>query len=116
MALARCAFIHGRLEGVARLSGSKFLILGVFGLGASQPIEILPRDSRQHGYGASAAFMGLNVVQMTSPGDMNRCYDRVTNQKAAIIYLPDYGLEVGKKASLVVLDAGNPIEAIRLRP
>jgi cytosine deaminase len=29
--------------------------------------------------------------------------------------LEDYGLAVGKRASLVVLDAGNPIEAIRLR-
>lgn len=62
------------------------------------------------------AFMGLHVAQMTSPADMTRCYDMVTNQNAAIMNLEDYGLAVGKKASLVVLDAGNPIEAIRLRP
>jgi cytosine deaminase len=29
--------------------------------------------------------------------------------------LTDYGLEKGKRASLVVLDAGDPVEAIRLR-
>ena len=29
--------------------------------------------------------------------------------------LQDYGLHVGAKASLVVLDAGSPIEALRLR-
>jgi cytosine deaminase len=29
--------------------------------------------------------------------------------------LEDYGLAVGRRASLVVLDAGNPVEAIRLR-
>lgn len=40
----------------------------------------------------------------------------VINQNAAIMNLPDYGLAVGKKASLVVLDAGTPMEAIRLRP
>lgn len=62
------------------------------------------------------AFMGLHVAQMTSPHDMRHCYNMVTNQNAAIMNLTDYGLDVGKKASLVVLDAGNTIEAIRLRP
>lgn len=62
------------------------------------------------------AFMGLHVAQMTSPHDMRYCYDMVTNQNAAIMNLTDYGLKVGKKASLVVLDAGNTVEAIRLRP
>lgn len=62
------------------------------------------------------AFMGLHVAQMTSPADMRRCFDMVTNVNAAIMGLDDYGLAVGKLASLVVLDAGDPIEAIRLRP
>ena len=62
------------------------------------------------------AFMGLHVAQMTSPADMRRCFDMVTAVNAAIMGLDDYGLAVGKLASLVVLDAGNPIEAIRLRP
>ncbi|WP_319529886.1 amidohydrolase family protein [uncultured Cohaesibacter sp.] len=61
------------------------------------------------------AFMGLHVAQMTSPKDMRRCFDMVTKESAAIMGLEDYGLAVGKKASLVILDAGNPIEAIRLR-
>jgi len=61
------------------------------------------------------AFMGLHVAQMTSPDDMRRCYEMVTTQSAAIMGLEEYGLEVGKRADLVVLDAGNPIEAIRLR-
>ncbi|MEQ8306150.1 MAG: amidohydrolase family protein [Hoeflea sp.] len=61
------------------------------------------------------AFMGLHVGQMTSPADMRRCYDMVTTESAAIMGLPDYGLEVGKRADLVVLDAGTPVEAIRLR-
>ncbi|OXS99493.1 cytosine deaminase [Notoacmeibacter marinus] len=62
------------------------------------------------------AFMGLHVAQMTSPGDMRRCFDMVTSESAAIMGLDDLGLEKGRRASLVVLDAGDPIEAIRLRP
>jgi cytosine deaminase len=61
------------------------------------------------------AFMGLHVAQMSSPADMARCYDMVTNVNAAIMGLDHLGLEVGRRASLVVLDAANPIEALRLR-
>ena len=62
------------------------------------------------------AFMGLHVAQMSSPADMARCFDMVTNVNAAIMGLDHLGLAVGKRASLVVLDAGNAIEAVRLRP
>ncbi len=61
------------------------------------------------------AFMGLHVAQMTSPEDMAHCFRMVTEENAAIIGLKDYGLHKGAVASLVVLDAGNPIEALRLR-
>ncbi|MGX7876492.1 amidohydrolase family protein [Mesorhizobium sp. ORM6] len=61
------------------------------------------------------AFMGLHVAQMSSPADMARCFDMVTRVNAAIMGLDHLGLAVGKRASLVVLDAGNPIEALRLR-
>ena len=61
------------------------------------------------------AFMGLHVAQMTSPSEMQHCFDMVTAENAAIMGLRDYGLAVGKSADLVVLDAGNPIEALRLR-
>ncbi|MER8810698.1 amidohydrolase family protein [Mesorhizobium australicum] len=61
------------------------------------------------------AFMGLHVAQMSSPADMARCFDMVTNVNAAIMGLDHLGLGVGKRASLVILDAGNPIEALRLR-
>ncbi|MBX3598951.1 MAG: amidohydrolase family protein [Rhizobiaceae bacterium] len=62
------------------------------------------------------AFMGLHVAQMSSPDDMRRCFDMVTNVNAEIMGLDHLGLQVGKTASLVILDAGDPIEAIRLRP
>ena len=62
------------------------------------------------------AFMGLHVAQMTSPEEMRRCFDMVTVENAKIMHLDSYGLGEGDKASLIVLDAGDPIEAVRLRP
>ena len=61
------------------------------------------------------AFMGLHVAPMTSLAGMRRCFDMVTSQSAAIMGLDGYGLAPGCRASLVILDAGDPIEAIRLR-
>jgi cytosine deaminase len=61
------------------------------------------------------AFMGLHVSQMTSPAEMRRTFDLVTSSSASIMGLDGYGLSVGSVASLVVLDAGDPVEAIRLR-
>ncbi|MDZ4094421.1 MAG: amidohydrolase family protein [Paracoccaceae bacterium] len=62
------------------------------------------------------AFMGLHVAQMTHPAEMARCFDMVTVENARILNLAGYGLAVGDVASLVVLDAGNKVEALRLRP
>ena len=62
------------------------------------------------------AFIGLHVAQMTHPDEMRRCFDMVTVENAAIMGLEGYGLQPGCIASLVVLDAGNPTEALRLRP
>ena len=62
------------------------------------------------------AFMGLHVAQMTHPEEMARCFRMVTVDNAAIMGLEGYGLAPGCVASLVVLDAGTPTEAVRLRP
>lgn len=62
------------------------------------------------------AFMGLHVAQMTHPDEMARCFTMVTETNAQITGAEDYGLKVGAQASLVVLDASNPTEAVRLRP
>ncbi|WP_298438070.1 amidohydrolase family protein [uncultured Jannaschia sp.] len=61
------------------------------------------------------AFMGMHVAQMTHPSEMRHCFDMVTEGNARILGLEGYGLEVGDMASLVVLDAGDPVEALRLR-
>lgn len=62
------------------------------------------------------AFMGLHVAQMTHPAEMARCFAMVTEENARIMNLQGYGLRPGCRASLVVLDAGHPVEALRLRP
>ncbi|MBW4983918.1 amidohydrolase family protein [Mameliella sp. CS4] len=61
------------------------------------------------------AHMGLHVALMTAPDQMRTAFDMVTASPAAIMGL-DLGLTPGKRGSLVVLDAPDPIEALRLRP
>ena len=62
------------------------------------------------------AFMGLHVAQMTHPDEMARCFRMATEDNARIMGLEEYGLAPGCVASLVVLDASDPVEAVRLRP
>ncbi|MEI5668723.1 amidohydrolase family protein [Bosea sp. CCNWLW174] len=73
-----------------------------YSLGAADPLD--------------AAHMAVHVGQMTSLAAMKQCFDAVTVNAAAAMGLADYGIAVGKPADLVVLDARDPIEAIRLRP
>ena len=61
------------------------------------------------------AHMGLHVAMMTGTEAMRACFDAVTVNAAKIMGLEDYGIAPGCHADLVVLQAGNPIEAIRLR-
>ncbi len=61
------------------------------------------------------AHMGLHVAQLASREAMRFCFDAVTTNPAKVMHLDGYGLEVGKNADMVVLQAYDPIEAIRLR-
>jgi cytosine/creatinine deaminase len=61
------------------------------------------------------AHMGLHVAQMTSQAGMRQCFDAVTVNAAKVMGLASYGMEAGKDASFVLLQARDPIEAIRLR-
>ena len=61
------------------------------------------------------AHMGLHVAQMTSQKQMRACFDAVTVNGAKGLGLADYGIEVGKPADFVLLQARDAIEAIRLR-
>ncbi|MBB3117945.1 amidohydrolase family protein [Pseudoduganella violacea] len=61
------------------------------------------------------AHMGLHVAQMTGQDAMRACFAAVTETPARILGLEGYGLEPGCHADLVLLDAGDAVEAIRLR-
>ena len=61
------------------------------------------------------ASMGLHVAQMTSQAAMRECFEAVTTRPAAILGLDGYGLDPGCNADFVLLQARDPIEAIRLR-
>ncbi len=60
------------------------------------------------------AHMGLHVAQMTGRDAMHTCFQAVTSTPAAILGLDETGLEVGKRADMVLLQAGDPVEAVRL--
>lgn len=61
------------------------------------------------------AQMGLHVAQMTSQAGMRACFEAVTTNAAKVLGLERYGLEPGCDASFVLLQARDPVEAIRLR-
>jgi cytosine deaminase len=60
------------------------------------------------------ASMGLHVAQMTGLDQMAACFNAVTAAPAAILGLGGYGIAPGCNADLIVLQAGDPVEAIRL--
>ena len=61
------------------------------------------------------ASMGLHVAQMTSQAAMRQCFAAVTENPARILGLEAYGLQPGCHADFVLLQARDPIEALRLR-
>ncbi len=61
------------------------------------------------------AHMGLHVAQMTGQAAMRQCFDAITSTPARILGLEGYGLDVGCHADMVILQARDPVEAIRLR-
>jgi cytosine deaminase len=61
------------------------------------------------------AHMAIHVAQMTSLEGIANAYAAVTTNAAKILHLERYGLEPGCRADLVVLQAADPFEAIRLK-
>ncbi len=72
-----------------------------YGMGSADMLEV--------------AHMGLHVAQMTGQSGMRQCFDAVTVNAARVLQLQGYGLQAGCDASFVLLQARDPVEAIRLR-
>ena len=62
------------------------------------------------------AHMGVHVCQMTSLAAIQSCYQAVTVNAAKILHLDKYGIAEGNWVDLVLLQAADPFEAIRLKP
>lgn len=62
-----------------------------------------------------AAYMGIHAAPMTSREAMRWAFDAVTVNPAKAMHLDGYGLEKGCNADFVLLQAKDPIEAIRLK-
>ncbi len=62
------------------------------------------------------AHMAVHVGHMTGRAEMRSLFDAVTTNAANVLELQDYGLETGCHADLVILQAADPVEAIRLKP
>ncbi len=61
------------------------------------------------------AHMAVHAAHLTSLEAMRAAFASITTTPATILGLQGYGLEPGKYADLVLLDADDPIEAIRLK-
>jgi cytosine/creatinine deaminase len=61
------------------------------------------------------AHMAIHIGQMTSLDGIAAAYAGITCNAAKILHLDGYGIEPGCRADLVVLQAADPFEAIRLR-
>jgi len=90
-----------RTQGITVAFGQDCMMDPWYSLGAADMLDV--------------AHMGLHVGQLTGRDAMRFCFDAVTVNAACIMGLEGYGLDVGCNADLVVLQAQDPIEAVRLR-
>jgi cytosine/creatinine deaminase len=58
------------------------------------------------------ANLYANVCQVGRRADIRECFNMITSRSAALMRLPDYGVEVGRSADLVVLDCTEPETAV----
>jgi cytosine deaminase len=61
------------------------------------------------------AQMAVHVGHMTGIAEMGQMFEAVTTAGARVLQLEGYGLTPGCHADLVILQARDPVEAIRLR-
>ncbi len=61
------------------------------------------------------AHMGLHVGQMTAQAQMKACFSAITVNPANTLGLQDYGIAPGCNADMVLLQATDPVEALRTR-
>jgi len=60
--------------------------------------------------------MAIHVAQMAGVEDKKKIFEALTVNSAKTLGLEGYGLDKGSKADLVILQAADPLEALRLKP
>lgn len=58
------------------------------------------------------ANLYANIAHVGKQADMKACFDMITRRPAQLMRLKDYGIEPGKSADFVVLDASKPEMAV----
>jgi cytosine deaminase len=90
-----------RAQGVPVALGQDCVMDPWYGLGGADMLDV--------------AHMAVHAVPMTSREAIRWSFDAVTEIPARVMGLDGYGLAVGNFADMVVLQAADPIEAVRLR-
>jgi cytosine deaminase len=90
-----------RVHGVPVALGQDCVMDPWYGLGAADMLDV--------------AHMAVHAVPMTSREAIAWTFAAVTEIPARVMGVEGYGLEIGKFADMVVLQAADPIEAVRLR-
>jgi cytosine deaminase len=90
-----------RAHGITVALGQDCVMDPWYGLGSADMLEV--------------AHMAVHAVPMTSREAIRWAFEAVTSSPAKLMGLEGYGLVPGCHADLVVLQAADPIEAIRMR-
>lgn len=104
---------YPKRRGLTRIP--EMLALGIL-VALGQDCVLDPWYSMGSGDVLDAAHMAVHATQLGSPADKRVLFDAVTTVPAKVLGLEGYGLEPGCHADMVLLQARDPAEAIRLRP
>ncbi len=103
---------YPRRRGVTRIAEMRALGIPV---ALGQDCCMDPWYGLGHADMLDVANMAVHAVPMTSREAIRWSFEAVTSVPAAILGLEGYGLAPGKNADFVILQAADPIEAVRMR-
>ncbi len=111
--------LMGRNDGYPKRRGMtrvKELMAAGLNVSFGQDSVMDPWGSLNTGDVLDAAHMAVHAGQLSGRDEIISCFYAVTENPARALGLEGYGLEVGCNADMVVLQATDPVEAVRLRP
>ena len=62
------------------------------------------------------AFLLAHVEHMASPTQIQQAFDMICGKAADLMRIDHHALEVGASANLLLFDAGDVAELVRMRP